>query len=933
MDSRRYEVVVTVPESREGAVEELRKFLRAQDRLIAVKADERFALYAAAAKTAKGALLVFTEDHCIAEADCLAAVKRHFERTGDACATLRWGHINRNNVALMEERLSHIDEKVWFGADHWNKVRVRGFAIRRHAYWDVGGFDWPYALFAEAALSARLHSRGHRVGHIIESGIRHINTETLSELFANAWSYSWGECAYCHNHEAEFCEPYFAASTVLERDSLVPRGLSRWMAFALLKVLLRDRTLIGNGKSSLSGALIWAARLVLVSFETPMRRLLAWPKLWSARLRFHLWRFNEERQFRAFSQFWRRVVQIARLTYAAKHGLHARRQSAAIDPANFIIAGGIGCFGVERYRGRDFRWTSPVALLQLTLSPGGYRLTIDTGGLQSRAWRVPLGIYWNRHLIPQNEVLWDQGVMSVAIKERMCRPGSTQELTLACAPARRKSDADRRWRGLPICSVDVRPLSAGHAQEVDAVHVVEGSARRATARPKQRPVANQVSNPDPPRGVLIVSTADEGSGAEAVAWELYKGYRRRGMKARMWVGQKTTDDPDVVHSFRAMKGQADPIFSRFRRRAAKAIGSRLGWEDFEFPATKKLRDACDMPADIVHCHNLHGGYFDLRELATLSQRAPVFVTLHDCWLFTGHCAFPQECPRWEKGCGNCPDLARYPAIQRDATSYNWRRKARIFAQSKLHIATPSAWLLEQVQRSMLTAGMIEGRVIANGIDLDIFHPVEKSAARSRVNVSPEVSLLVFAARNGAANSLKDFPTLRAALAELCPNGPIHCVAIGRAAATEELSNGVRISHLPLLNKSELAQWLQAADLCVQATVGESFSLIAAESLACGTPVVATKVGGLPEVVRDGQDGLLVPERDPRAFASAMTQLLGDPARRAAMGRQGAEWAASRFDRERMIDDYVNWFESATNKFTARRDRAVRNLGADSAASV
>jgi glycosyltransferase involved in cell wall biosynthesis len=920
LESALYEVIVVVSRSDETEFEELRAYLRPQDRLIGVDAHERFALYAAGAEAARGALLVITEDHCIAEADCLAAVKRHFESTNDACATVRWGHINHNSVARLEERLSHIDEKVWFRPDDWNKVRARGFAIRRDAYWDVGGFDWPYELFAEAVLSARLHSRGHRVGHITESGVRHINTETLGELLGNAWSYSWGECSYCDTHDPDFCEHYFAASTVLERDNLVPGRLGNWMAFALLRVLVRDRALIGKGKSSLWGALTSLLRLVCVPFEFPLRRLLVWPRVWSARFRVYLWRFNEERQFRAFSQFWRRVVEAARLVYAGKHGLHASRQITMrpLEPRNFIVQGGTGCFGVEHYQALAFRWTSPVAVLQLALPAGNYRLVIDTGRLQGRSPSIPLGVYWNRRLAPRRKVRWKHSVMSLEIKQGRCRKGPTQELTLACAPALR-SDGDRRWRGLPICSVEVLPVDSADGKPLKVSRNVDvGVAQQRSSTTKSdAAIASVVDTETAPR-VVIVNTSDRGGGAETVAWKLFKGYQRRGMKARMWVGQRTTDDPDVLHSFHQLRSPPDSSFSGFKRRLIKTAGARLGWEDFEFPTTRRLRDECGTTTDLIHCHNLHGGYFDLRELAALSLQIPVFVTLHDCWLFTGHCAFTQECRRWEKGCGHCPDLMRLPAVQSDATAYNWRRKARIFARSKLYIATPSAWLLEKVQRSMLAPGMVERRVIQNGIDLNIFYPVEKRAARSQLPVSDEGPLLVFAAKDGAANPHKDFATLRASLAELpSANGPVHCVVIGRAAATEELSNGVRIYHLPPLGNKQVAGWLQAADLCVHATRDESFSLVAAEALACGTPVVASKVGGLPEVVRDRQDGLLVPGRDPRAFAVAIAQLLREPARRMHMGREGAAWAARRFDSERMVNDYVQWFDKAARQQALR----------------
>ena len=109
-----------------------------------------------------------------------------------------------------------------------------------------------------------------------------------------------GKCVFCDKHDPAFCEYYFSASTVLAKDTLVLPKLAHWMALALVKVLLRDRALIGNGASSSWGALVSVARLASMSLEFPLRRLLAWPSVWSARGLYYAWRFFEGRRFRAF---------------------------------------------------------------------------------------------------------------------------------------------------------------------------------------------------------------------------------------------------------------------------------------------------------------------------------------------------------------------------------------------------------------------------------------------------------------------------------------------------------------------------------------------------------------------------------------------------------------------------------------------------------
>src|SRR5207248_4324578 len=136
-----------------------------------------------------------------------------------------------------------------------------------------------------------------------------------------------------------------------------------------------------------------------------------------------------------------------------------------------------------------------------------------------------------------------------------------------------------------------------------------------------------------------------------------------------------------------------------------------GREDFHFPGTRRLLTLTAERPDVVHAHNLHGGYFDLRALPSLSAQVPLILTLHDAWMLSGHCAHSFDCERWRTGCGHCPDLTIFPAIERDATAYNWRRKRSIYSKSKLYISAPSRWLMQRVEDSTLQLGAKECRVI------------------------------------------------------------------------------------------------------------------------------------------------------------------------------------------------------------------------------
>ena len=145
----------------------------------------------------------------------------------------------------------------------------------------------------------------------------------------------------------------------------------------------------------------------------------------------------------------------------------------------------------------------------------------------------------------------------------------------------------------------------------------------------------------------------------------------------------------------------------------------------------------------MHMHNLHGGYFDLRELPYLTHRVPTVITLHDAWMLTGHCAHWFDCDRWRTGCGECPHLDTHPALLRDKSAFNWRRKRGIYERSDLRLATPAQWLADRIGESMLGVPTEEIRVIPQGIDLAVFRPGDRSLARRELGLDDDLFVALF----------------------------------------------------------------------------------------------------------------------------------------------------------------------------------------------
>jgi D-inositol-3-phosphate glycosyltransferase len=176
--------------------------------------------------------------------------------------------------------------------------------------------------------------------------------------------------------------------------------------------------------------------------------------------------------------------------------------------------------------------------------------------------------------------------------------------------------------------------------------------------------------------------------------------------------------------------------------------------------------------------------------------------------------------------------------------------------------------------------------VAPGVDLEHFRPGEASAARTRLGIPPDAVVLLFVGRlqplkapdvllRSAARMLEQDPSLRDRLVVAVVGG-----ASGSGLAEPELlqrlAGSLGIADItrfepPSAGKDRLRDWYRAASVVAVPSHNESFGLVALEAQACGTPVVATDIGGLRTAVRDGVSGLLIPGHDPDQWASALTK--------------------------------------------------------------
>lgn len=269
------------------------------------------------------------------------------------------------------------------------------------------------------------------------------------------------------------------------------------------------------------------------------------------------------------------------------------------------------------------------------------------------------------------------------------------------------------------------------------------------------------------------------------------------------------------------------------------FGSMKATRDF-------IREVEKVNPDVIHLHNIHGYYINVELLFDYLKKAdkPVIWTLHDCWPFTGHCAYFDyvDCDKWKTGCFDCQEKHSYPASKFiDNSLGNYSKKKNIFNGVKnLTIVTPSKWLGSLVKESFLSKYPVE--VINNGIDLDVFKPIE-SNLRKRYDLKNKFVILGVASIWDRRKGFEYFIELSNRLEN---DEVIVLVGLSEKQKKELPKNIIGITKTN--NSKELVEMYSAANVFVNPTLEDNFPTTNLEALACGTPVITFSTGGSVESI-------------------------------------------------------------------------------------
>ena len=376
--------------------------------------------------------------------------------------------------------------------------------------------------------------------------------------------------------------------------------------------------------------------------------------------------------------------------------------------------------------------------------------------------------------------------------------------------------------------------------------------------------------------VLIINTSDAKGGAARAAYRLHQGLQGIGVDSNMLVQMRQTDNRKVFGTS-AASGLSQ----------AK-VGLRLTLDNLPLKRYKNYGGATLSPQwipdriaaqvrhinpDIINLHWANAGFMQIETLAKLNK--PIVWTLHDMWAFTGGCHYSQDCDRYTTICGACEQLGSQK--EQDLSRWIWNRKVKAYKDLNLTIVTPSHWLGKCAESSRLFR---DTRVecIPNGLDTDVYRPINKHFAREALRLPQNKSLILFGSLKATSNKRKGFHLLQAAIQSLSSSTfdeSTELVVFGSSEPDDPPQFGFKTHYLGNFSDDlSLALIYSAADVFVLPSLQENLANTMLESLACGTPCVAFDIGGMPDMIEHKKNGYLAQPFDIHDLAKGIAHILG-----------------------------------------------------------
>lgn len=414
--------------------------------------------------------------------------------------------------------------------------------------------------------------------------------------------------------------------------------------------------------------------------------------------------------------------------------------------------------------------------------------------------------------------------------------------------------------------------------------------------------------------ILLVNTHPNGGAAKACI-RLHLALLNIGVTSKLlFLGKRNSQIPESMSFIEAFE-KKNGVQKQLKRKIhylkyQLPINQRPnGYEGFH--SINSIYDITQHPAyqwaDIINLHWV-ANFLDFPSFFKNNTK-PIIWTLHDMWPFTG---------------GYHYEIGLDKKAYRSLIKKNLQVKEKALSNQKLEVVSPSKWLLEKSEASTSFASF-KHHLIPYGISPSLFKPMEKELARNILQIPNDKQILLFVA-DTIFNKRKGFHLMLDALNHL-NDDEVTLVVIGKLEGSPIRQKN--IIYLNQINNERLMHiGYSIANLFVISSVEDNLPNTVLESLFCGIPVVGFNIGGIPDMIQDGQNGFLCPKIDPTTLAQTIKKALNTSFDQKAI----RENAIQKYKPELQAERYIKLFQSLvpapfqTERSRSSDARKKRNIG-------
>ncbi len=408
--------------------------------------------------------------------------------------------------------------------------------------------------------------------------------------------------------------------------------------------------------------------------------------------------------------------------------------------------------------------------------------------------------------------------------------------------------------------------------------------------------------------IIHISFSDISGGAARAAYRLHDSLLQIGLTSKMQVWSKSSGDPDIRGNSSKTGRMVTEIRSGIGLLANATMKvSNPARHSVNFLPSGWVQSLNDSDADIIHLHWLGAETLSIREIGQI--RKPIVWTFHDMWAFCGAEHYTDDGPdaRWRHGyqSSNRPgDESGF-----DLNYWTARRKQRHW-RKPFNLVCPSNWLADCVRSSALMHDW-PVTVISNPLDLASFRPIEKKLARGLLNLPQNKTLILFGAIGGSDDPRKGNDLLISALSYLKIEQfqDLELVIFGQSRPAQVPELGFPIRYMGHLHDEiSLVLLYSAVDVFVAPSRQDNLPNTVVEASACGTPTVAFKIGGMPDLIQHKVSGYLAQPNDIGDLAQGIQWVLDRQATNNNLGDAARKYAIKTFDSTIVAQQYLTTYQ-------------------------